>query len=65
MVLEITNSLLGILLAGLAAVGFAGQFLCIRLGTDTGMVSDAVLVVSLSNVLYFFQQYSYFTRHLI
>lgn len=51
MALELSPSLLGALLAGIASVGFAGQFLCIRLGTDTGRVSDAVLVVLLSNVL--------------
>lgn len=51
MVPEISTSLLGVLLAVLASVGFAGQFLCIRLGTDTGNVSDAVLVVLLSNVV--------------
>jgi len=45
-----TGSSLGVLLAGLAAVGFAGQFLCIRLGTDDGEVSDAVLVVLFCNV---------------
>jgi|AntDeeMetagen285_2_1112576.scaffolds.fasta_scaffold00043_23 drug/metabolite transporter (DMT)-like permease len=54
MILELSPPLLGVLLAGLAAVGFAGQFLCIRLGTDTGTVSDAVLVVLLSNVLLIF-----------
>ncbi len=51
MVFEVSTSLLGVLLAVVAAVGFAGQFLCIRLGTETGTVSDAVLVVLLSNVL--------------
>jgi len=51
MVLELSTSLLGVLLSVIAAVGFAGQFLCIRLGTDTGTVSDAVMVVLLCNVL--------------
>ncbi|MFO7925268.1 MAG: DMT family transporter [Halobacteriota archaeon] len=51
MVLEVSTSVLGVLLAGVASIGFAGQFLCIRLGTDTGSVSDAVLIVLLSNVL--------------
>jgi len=51
MVLEVSTSLLGVLLAVIAAFGFAGQFLCIRLGTDTGTVSDAVFIVLLCNVL--------------
>lgn len=51
MALGVSTPSIGIVLAGLAATGFAGQFLCIRLGTDTGKVSDAVLVVLLSNVL--------------
>ncbi|WP_226006867.1 DMT family transporter [Natrinema salinisoli] len=50
MVLEASNSLLGVGLASVAAVGFAGQFLCVRLGTDDGEVIDAVLVVLLCNV---------------
>ncbi|WP_083861151.1 EamA family transporter [Halobiforma nitratireducens] len=41
---------LGILLATIAAVGFAGQFLFVRLGTEDGDVIDAVLVVLLVNV---------------
>lgn len=45
MSLAMSESLLGVVLAGIAAVGFAGQFLCIRLGTDDGRVTDAVLVV--------------------
>ncbi|MDF9746849.1 DMT family transporter [Natrinema salsiterrestre] len=51
MVLEASNSLLGVGLASVAAVGFAGQFLCVRLGTDDGDVTDAVLVVLCCNVL--------------
>ncbi len=54
MVLDVSTSILGALLAVLASIGFAGQFLCIRLGTDTGNVSDAVLVVLLSNVVLIF-----------
>jgi len=54
MVLDLSTSLQGVLLAVLASVGFAGQFLCIRLGTDTGNVSDAVVVVLLSNVVLIF-----------
>ncbi|MXV63538.1 EamA family transporter [Natronorubrum sp. JWXQ-INN-674] len=48
--LEVSDSVLGILLATVGAAGFAGQFLCIRLGTDDGEVTDAVLVVLLCNV---------------
>lgn len=51
MPIELTDSLLGMVLASVAAVGFAGQFLCIRLGTDDGEVMDAVLVVLLCNVI--------------
>jgi len=54
MVLDVSTSILGVFFAVLASVGFAGQFLCIRLGTDTGNVSNAVLVVLLSNVFLIF-----------
>ncbi len=50
MPIELTDSLLGVFFASVAAVGFAGQFLCIRLGTEDGEVMDAVLVVLLCNV---------------
>lgn len=50
MPLAVPDSLLGVLLASVAAVGFAGQYLCIRLGTDDGDVTDAVLVVLCCNV---------------
>ena len=50
MVLEASESLLGVLLAGVAALGFAGQFLFTRLGTDTGEVTDGVLIVLCCNV---------------
>lgn len=45
-----TSSLLGAVLAVVGALGFAGQYLCIRLGTDDGTVTDAVLVVLCCNV---------------
>ncbi|PCR89282.1 DMT family transporter [Natrinema ejinorense] len=51
MSLPVPDALLGVLLATVAAVGFAGQFLCIRLGTDEGTVADAVLVVLLCHVI--------------
>lgn len=51
MALAVSESVLGIVLASVAAVGFAGQFLCIRLGTDDGEVTDAVLVVLCCNVV--------------
>ncbi|SER69549.1 DMT family transporter [Natrinema salaciae] len=51
MTFAVPDSLLGVLLASVAAVGFAGQFLCIRLGTDDGDVTDAVLVVLASHVV--------------
>lgn len=51
MPLAVPDSLLGVLLASVAAVGFAGQFLCIRLGTDDGDVTDAVLVVLICHVV--------------
>ncbi|SFB69882.1 Uncharacterized membrane protein [Halobiforma haloterrestris] len=46
----LSESALGIALATVGAVGFAGQFLCVRLGTEDGDVIDAVLVVLLCNV---------------
>ena len=51
MVLEVSDWTLGVLFAIVGAVGFAGQFLCIRLGTVDGEVSDAVLVVLGCNVV--------------
>ncbi|ELY58928.1 DMT family transporter [Natronolimnohabitans innermongolicus] len=50
MVLEVSDSLLGVLLASVAAVGFAGQFLFVRLGTESGKVTDGVLIVLCCNV---------------
>ncbi|SDK00379.1 DMT family transporter [Natronorubrum texcoconense] len=50
MVLEVSDSLLGVLLASVAAAGFAGQFLFARLGTETGEVTDGVLVVLGCNI---------------
>lgn len=46
-----SSSLLGVGLAILGAIGFAVQYLCIRLGTENGDVRDAVLVVSVCNVV--------------
>ncbi|RQG88823.1 DMT family transporter [Natrarchaeobius halalkaliphilus] len=50
MVLEISDALLGVLLAIAGAIAFSGQFLFVRLGTEDGGVDDAVLVVLLCNV---------------
>ena len=50
MPVELSDWALGALFATLGAVGFAGQFLCIRLGTVDGEVNDAVLVVLCCNV---------------
>lgn len=50
MVLELSDAALGVLLASVAAVGFAGQFLFVRLGTELGEVTDGVLVVLCCNV---------------
>lgn len=51
MPIELSGPILGILLSLLAAIGFAGQFIGVRLGTDNGTVTDAVLVVLLCNVV--------------
>ncbi len=48
--LEVSDWVLGAMLAVIGSVGFAGQFLCIRLGTEQGEVTDAVLVVLFCNV---------------
>jgi drug/metabolite transporter (DMT)-like permease len=40
----------GALLAVLAALGWAGQYVCVRLGTRTGSVTDAMLVSLACNV---------------
>lgn len=46
-----SGTALGAALAVLAALGFAGQYLCIRIGTDDGTVTDAVLITLLTNVV--------------
>lgn len=51
--MAVTGSLLGVALALLAAAGFAAQYLCIRVGTDDGTVTDAVLVTLCCNVVLF------------
>ncbi|MFP9062598.1 EamA family transporter [Natrialbaceae archaeon A-chndr2] len=51
MAVELTGITLGLVLASGSAVLWAAQFLCIRLGTDNGQVTDAVLVTLLSNVV--------------
>ncbi|ADD06240.1 DMT superfamily transport protein [Natrialba magadii ATCC 43099] len=51
MVLEVSESALGVGLAVAGALAFAGQFLCVRLGVHDGDVTDAVLVVLLCNVV--------------
>ncbi len=48
--LEVSDSLLGVGLAIVGALAFAGQFLFVRLGTDEGEVRNAVLIVLLCNV---------------
>ncbi|MWV41367.1 DMT family transporter [Natrialba sp. INN-245] len=48
--LEVSDSLLGVGLAIVGALAFAGQFLFVRLGTDEGEVGNAVLIVLLCNV---------------
>lgn len=50
MIPELSNTTVGAGLATVAAVCFAVQFVCIRLGTDDGAVADAVLVVLLCNL---------------
>lgn len=47
---SLSNTTVGAGLATLAAICFAVQFLCIRIGTDDGNVPDAVLVTLLCNV---------------
>ena len=47
---ELSESVLGLSLASVAALGFAGQFLFARLGTDTGEVTDGVLIALCCNV---------------
>lgn len=46
----VTDPLLGVALALLAALGWAGQYLCIRVGTDEGSVREAMVVALLVNV---------------
>lgn len=41
---------IGIALSVAAALAFAGQYLCVRLGTDRGSVTDAMLISLLCNV---------------
>ncbi|RQG92248.1 EamA family transporter [Natrarchaeobius chitinivorans] len=48
--LEVSEAVLGVVLATVGALAFAAQFLCIRLGTDGGNVTEAVFVVLLCNV---------------
>lgn len=48
--LEVSDWVLGVLLASVGAVGFAGQFLFVRLGTEAGDVADGVLVVLACNL---------------
>lgn len=48
--LEVSDWVLGVLLASVGAVGFAGQFLFVRLGTEAGDVADGVLVVLICNL---------------
>lgn len=47
---DLSSSLLGVSLATLAAVMWAIQYLCVRVGTDDGAVTDAVLVTLCCNV---------------
>lgn len=42
---------LGIMLSVAAALAFAGQYLCVRLGTDRGNVTDVMLLSLLCNVV--------------
>ena len=49
--IELSDAVLGVILALLSAIGFAGQFLGVRLGTDDGEVADAVLIVLLCNLI--------------
>lgn len=42
---------IGIALSVVAALAFAGQYLCVRLGTDRGSVTDIMLVSLLCNVV--------------
>lgn len=50
MIGSLSSTTVGAGLATIAAVCFAVQFLCIRLGTDDGTVADAVLITLLCNV---------------
>lgn len=50
MVVDLSSTTFGAGLAGLAAFGFAIQYVCIRMGTTDGSVDDAVLVTLLCNV---------------
>ncbi|MEM4780757.1 MAG: DMT family transporter [Halalkalicoccus sp.] len=45
------SAVLGIALSVLAALAFAGQYLCVRLGTDRGSVTDVMLISLVCNVV--------------